>query len=91
MTATITHIFTRQPYTPDNDTGSKYFRVTSASKPNVCARRKREIVMNKGFSEFTSLGMVLYSHPDVCDNEGLFLHDAYLAVLLMENGERYFK
>lgn len=57
----------------------------------VSARRKLEIVMNKGFSDYIEHDRVLYSHVDVCNNMGLFLDDAYQAALLMEHGERYFK
>ncbi len=57
---------TRQPLTQDNDTGARYLRTTSSSKPDTTsARRKREILKSLGWSEYRGETMTVYSNPDV--------------------------
>lgn len=58
-------------------------------RDTVSARRKREILLSVGWSEFQEHGFVGYSNPDVKNNEAFFLDSAWNAQLLRELGQRY--
>lgn len=69
--------------------GSHYFHPTTPHATSTPARKKREILLSVGWSEYEHLGCIVYSHPDVCDNRGLYLDDAWNAQCLRELGQRY--
>lgn len=66
---------TRQPITQNNEPASKYFRVTSASKPTASARSKRLHILARGWKEFTGHDFVCYFSPYT--DEPYYLEDAF--------------
>lgn len=67
---------------------SHYFHPTP-DHSTTPARKKREILLSLGWSEYEHHGCIVYSNPDVCDNRGMYLDTAWDAQCLRELGQRY--
>ena len=77
MTAQIIYPAKFHTANQNNDIGSKYFRVTSASKKpcTVSAREKLNYITARGWIEFKGYDFVCYFNPR--NNEPYYLDDAY--------------
>lgn len=69
-------------------------RVTSASKPEyspiVSARRKREILLSVGWSEYVGETITAYTNPDVDNNSPYYLDNAWHEQIRIETARKVF-
>lgn len=84
-------IINGQPIIQDNDTGSQYFRTTSACKPlheykpsTMPASKKREILLIVGWSEYIGETITCYTNRHVDNNNPHYLADAWKVQLMIE-------
>lgn len=69
---------------------SHYFHPTTPNTTNTPARKKREILLSVGWSEYVGETVTVYTNPDVDNNSPYYLDNAWHEQLRIEMARKVF-